>query len=272
MTEIWAKIDCWDEKQHYKKRDASRATPPPWIKLHYNLIDSEKFQTMPLSSKALAPQLWLLASRYNGSVNIELNSLQWKLRGWSKEEISEGLKPLIDKGYLILSSASLEPCYSKYSTEKESNGCSTQEEKKNPDSPTGESVPIPQKSTEKKQADQLKEAFGKYQDLAKRLELPIPMKFTAKRKSQLKARLTEVGDPDVWDNLLSMIESQPFLHGCNARGWRVDFDFAVSPSGFQKILEDKYSQSEKATTNGRATTNEFRSAVVDAIIESREPD
>ena len=97
IPEIIAQVQDWTDKQHYK---SGRGTPP-WIKLHRKILDSRRFQSLPLASKALAPQLWLLAAEGQGSINIDPEELVFRLR-WPREDIENGLKPLIDNNYLII--------------------------------------------------------------------------------------------------------------------------------------------------------------------------
>ncbi len=104
-AETWATIPDWDEKQHYKKGRGS----PPWIKFHTNILSSRRFQTLPLASKALAPQLWLLATKNDGRVNVDIGELEFQLR-WPREEIEAGLKGLIEKDYLHFDSKPLADC------------------------------------------------------------------------------------------------------------------------------------------------------------------
>lgn len=85
----------WSKHQHYKDRS------PPWIKLHTDLLDDFIFQRLPIASKALAPMLWLLASRStNAEIYADPEVLAFKLR-MTEEEIIEGLKPLIECGLFI---------------------------------------------------------------------------------------------------------------------------------------------------------------------------
>lgn len=89
------KVAGWDKFQHYKDRS------PPWIKLHKGLLDNFDFQMLPVASRALAPMIWLLASEADdGSVDGNPDFLAFRLRA-SRKEIVDGLKPLIDKGFLI---------------------------------------------------------------------------------------------------------------------------------------------------------------------------
>ena len=98
------KIKNWEGFQHYKDRS------PPWIKLHKALLDDFDFQCLPLASKALAPMLWLLASEnMAGQIDSDPKRLAFRLR-WTMEEVCDGLKPLIDAGFVIDDSNSLAQC------------------------------------------------------------------------------------------------------------------------------------------------------------------
>lgn len=95
------KIRNWEDFQHYKDRS------PPWIKLHKSLLDNYKFQCLPLASRALAPMLWLLASeQVDGDFDGDPAILAFRLRR-SEKEIMDGLKPLIERGFVIDDSMAL---------------------------------------------------------------------------------------------------------------------------------------------------------------------
>ena len=68
-------VKSWETFQHYKRRN------PPWIRLYRNLLDNYEFACLPLASKALAPQLWLLASEsMDGSIEFNMQKLAFRLR------------------------------------------------------------------------------------------------------------------------------------------------------------------------------------------------
>ena len=93
----------WDKFQHYKDRC------PPWIKLHRDILNDRIFASLPIASKALAPLLWLLASESkDGSFNADSEELAFRLH-IASNEIAEGLKPLIDKGFFVDASTMLAP-------------------------------------------------------------------------------------------------------------------------------------------------------------------
>lgn len=95
MTEMKLRVKGWADFQHYKDRS------PPWIKLHKSLLDNYEYQSLPIASRALAPMLWLLASESaDGSIDGDTKKLAFRLR-CSAKEIDEGVKALIDAGFLV---------------------------------------------------------------------------------------------------------------------------------------------------------------------------
>jgi hypothetical protein len=62
---------------------------------------------LPLASKALAPLLWLLASESkDGVFDASTEELVFRLR-MTESEVIDGVKPLIDKGFFVISSGVL---------------------------------------------------------------------------------------------------------------------------------------------------------------------
>jgi hypothetical protein len=102
---IMGHVKNWAKFQHYKDRS------PPWIKLQKDLLNDWEFARLPIASKALAPLLWLLASETtDGSVSVDVGFLAFRLR-WPEKDVSDGLNPLIQSGFVIVDSAVLAECY-----------------------------------------------------------------------------------------------------------------------------------------------------------------
>lgn len=91
------KIKNWQDFQHYKDRC------PPWIKLHYELMTSKDWVKFDDASKLLAVVCMMLGSRSEGLIEDDLDYLQQVAHLRKKPD----LKPLIDSGFLILTSDSL---------------------------------------------------------------------------------------------------------------------------------------------------------------------
>ena len=78
----------WGEFQHYKDRS------PTWIKLHKRLLDDYQYSCLPISSKALAPYLWLLASEYDdGVIDATEEEICFRLR-LNPSDFKKALDPL----------------------------------------------------------------------------------------------------------------------------------------------------------------------------------
>lgn len=87
-------------------------------------------------------------------------------------------------------------------------------------------------------------AFREWNDLARRLDLPVATKLTDSRRKRLQRRLAE-GGIDAWRQALAAVEGSKWLRGISnpkERGWRADFDFMVQAKSFQKMIEGGYDQ------------------------------
>ena len=114
----------WAVFQHYKDRC------PPWIKLHRDLLNNRDFICLPLASKALAPMLWLLASEAkDGIFDASLEELIFRLR-ITEKEYSDGIKPLIDKGFFLIASGVLAERYQSAISEGEGEAKKEKEKEK----------------------------------------------------------------------------------------------------------------------------------------------
>lgn len=86
----------WENFQHYRDRN------PLWIKLHKNLLDDRKFQSLPVAARALAPMLWLIASESpEGVFNGDISELAFRLRDTEKN-IAVSLDTLIKAGFFLV--------------------------------------------------------------------------------------------------------------------------------------------------------------------------
>lgn len=88
------RVKNWAKHQHYKNRT------PPWIKLHRSILEDPAYIRLPVASRALAPLLWLLASQSEGEVDGDPSLLAFQLR-LDEDEVREGLKSLIDQGFMV---------------------------------------------------------------------------------------------------------------------------------------------------------------------------
>lgn len=85
----------WHKFQHYRTRR------PPWIKIHRELLDDATYQCLPDASRALAVDLWLIASESSDAlIRLSRESLAFRLRK-TVEWLNAALKPLIESGLFI---------------------------------------------------------------------------------------------------------------------------------------------------------------------------
>lgn len=89
------------------------------------------------------------------------------------------------------------------------------------------------------------------------LGLPTIKALPTQRVSAVRARIKDLptygfSDPlEGFGALIAKIRGSPFLLGTNG-GWKADFDFAVTPKGFTKIMEGSYeTQGKSGYANGR---------------------
>jgi len=197
----------WAVFQHYKDRC------PPWIKLHRDLLNNREFICLPIASKALAPMLWLLASEAkDGVFDASVEELTFRLR-ITEKEYRDGIKPLIDKGFFLISSGVLADRYQHAIPETETEG----ETKKEKERETKKAVAPPFGVTE-----------SVWQD------------WITLRKSK-KAAVTQTAlDGIEREARKAGVSLQTALETCCARGW----------TGFKaEWMEEKLTANQKAANN-----------------------
>ena len=65
-------------------------------------------------------------------------------------------------------------------------------------------------------------------------------RITAKRATQLNARLKDPWWRENWESAIARAAESEFLRGKNAHGWRADFEWFCKPDSANAILEGKY--------------------------------
>ena len=70
-------------------------------------------------------------------------------------------------------------------------------------------------------------------------KLPEIQSITGQRETHLKARISSE-DFFSFDELLKVIDEQPWLLGKNDRGWRITFDWIINAANYTKIMEKNY--------------------------------
>ena len=210
-SKTYAEIKGWATFQHYRDRN------PPWIKLHRSLLNDYEFSNLPLASKALAPLLWLLASETkDGVIRIDSDVLAFRLH-FTKQDISEGLKNLLENGFLVNASKPLADCL--------------------PDA-------IPEREGETESEGETDAAIDAFKRVATKHNLPIPREITRKRKQAIKSRLVD-HSLEEWNEALKNVTNSDFLRGDSKpsnghKPFKLNLDWFVNPNNFIKILEGNY--------------------------------
>lgn len=228
----------WAKFQHYKDRC------PPWIKLHRDLLNDREFMCLPIASKALAPLLWLLASESkDGSFDASIEELIFRLRV-SDADVQNGLKPLIDKGFFIVSSGVLAECLQAAIPETERETEAEQRKEANASLSGTGFPPCP---------------HGKILELWKTHlpHLSQPRTWEGARQAALRSRWNQASKKSSWsdgygttddglkwwDSFLSYIASDTKLSNgfeSNGRVWHPDLPWILNATNFAKIIDGKY--------------------------------
>lgn len=235
-------VKNWRTFQHYTGRR------PPWIKLQKTLLDDMDFQCLPIASKALAPMLWLLASENaEGKIDCDVQALAWRLR-WPVKDITDGLTPLIDKGFLIDASNTLAGCLQDAMPETEGEGETEEPTQANacvgkPAAPACPPCP----------ADEL---IALYHEVLP--TLPRVLVRNKTRDAYLRARwkqFFEEGDFKTKEEgiecfrwfFAERVKPSKFLTGQaeghnGKRPFVADLEWITRPTNFSKIIEGRYAQ------------------------------
>lgn len=233
---ITGHIKNWSKFQHYKNRC------PPWIKLQKDLLNDWDFARLPIASKALAPLLWLLASEStDGSVSLDVEFLAFRLH-WPEPDISAGLKPLIEKGFVIVASGVLADCYHDAMPEGEGEGEGETEKAcaSSSDEAPPRSDPIPYQA--------IADLFNSIMvGLAKVREVTLDRKTmirTAWRSSKERQTI------EFWRAYFEECAADPFLNGAGPykpphEHWRPTFNHLMKPKVVTQVFEKALDRMER---------------------------
>jgi len=101
--------------------------------------------------------------------------------------------------------------------------------------------------------DEIVIAIKLWNDLCKKIGLSQCQKITAARKAATRARLKDCNGIEGWKAMLGIVESNPFFHGDNDRGWKANIDFVLKEGKFAKIMEGSYNH-QKGNGNGKSNS------------------
>lgn len=218
-----------------------------WFRFYDEALDDPKVQRLSPELFKAWVNLLCLASRNGGTLPSDRDELAFSMR-MSAAKLSAQVDALIAAG-LLDQDETLHP-HNWNGRQYESDSSATRvkrwrERHRNDACNVTETPPETppdtetESDTEQKQREGVLLALAAWQQLAGELGLAKVAKLTKTRQASLKARVAEHG-PEGFYAVLAKIRGSPFLRGENDRGWKVDFDFVVSESGFTKLMEGKY--------------------------------
>lgn len=215
------RVKNWHAFQHYKDRK------PPWIKLYRSLVTVDfDFKRMSHTARGLAPFLWLLAAGNDGLI-LGPDARIAKDLDWPELEVRNGIKVLVEHGFLIpdstLLASSQQPALLNPVNEPAAGP---------PDCPHEQIVAL-------------------YHDL---LPMCPRVRFwTEGRRRYLRARWLE--DPKFqdlawWRKFFEHVSRSPFLtgrtNGSHDRApFIADLEWLVRPSNFVKVIEGRYHEATR---------------------------
>ena len=97
-------------------------------------------------------------------------------------------------------------------------------------------------------------AVSLYNGTAKKLGLPLCQKLSDARKSKIRARLSECGGLQGWQEAMNKLEESDFLRGENEKGWRADFEFILQQKSFNRLIEGGYNNRKGIKKHGKKYT------------------
>jgi hypothetical protein len=105
--------------------------------------------------------------------------------------------------------------------------------------------------------DPVKEAVTDWNLLADRLNLPKVERLSPGRRKKWLANFGN-GSADRWGRVLVAVGLSGFCQGENDRGWKADFDFVVTASKIDKLLEGSYDGQKPESALRQAARNVVR--------------
>jgi hypothetical protein len=92
----WIVVPNWRRLQHYKDRR------PVWIKLYPELLDDPAYLSLPVGTRLLLIELWMLYASSRGQITVDTASLSRRLQ---HRTTSRQLAQLSDAGFIQVSAS-----------------------------------------------------------------------------------------------------------------------------------------------------------------------
>ena len=121
--------------------------------------------------------------------------------------------------------------------------------------------------------DLLSEAVRIFNARAQTMGLPRVWRLTGTHRTQLNARLNDLGGIEGWNALLDRVAQCPSLLGEGGEGWTADFDFLIREASCTKIMEGSYADTPRSSeTTQQAIATPPAALVDDVATQLRTPE
>lgn len=235
-------VHNWEKWQTYR----TDRPPPPWIKIHRQAMLDPKWAALSDAQKGQLVCIWMLAAADNGVVPNDANFI----RKVCALDVEPDLNIFQELGFLDAKVTAqrrrrnvkrMSPRPANDAPEKRREEENKIEESR--DSGADAPDPLPLEKGNGLAKGEVQKAFENYNRMAEHLGLPKAQDLTEDRKRKLAARLKEIGLIR-WNSALDNLADMPFCTGKNDRGWKVNFDWLLSPANLNKILDRAYERTE----------------------------
>jgi len=231
------RIKNWDRWQSYR-RDRGQ---PPWIKIHRRLMRNLDWIELTDAQRGQLIAIWLLAADHDGVISADPEII----RKMCFMQTDPDINLFIEKGFIDAKAASRRRQKVQISSPNDEPKAEAKAETEAEEIPTrgnGATAPLSDRQA----------AFENYNSTAEYLKLAAARGLTKDRQRKLDARLKEVG-LNGWNLALENLMEMPFCYGQNDRGWKVTFDWMLSPTNLNKLIEKQYAREERDDTDAHTS-------------------
>lgn len=245
------KVKNWEQLQHYKDR------VPPWIKLYNDILENYEFSLLNDHEKFQLIAIYLLASRTKNKMPFDNRWIQIKIA--SQNEVDLGKFQQLGFIELIGDTATVQQAgqdASKALQSQEQSATVTvqqpyieesREEESREDITSPDSDASPDKSGSVTPLCPHQKIVDLYHEILP--ELAPVRDITDQRQKTLRARWRQhkrFQNLDWWRDFFEAVKERDFLMG-RTKDWQANFDFLITASKFQKIIEGGYQNGSAAS-------------------------
>lgn len=250
-------IKNFAQYQHYKKRN------PPWVKLHYSILDDAEFLGLDLVSQRNLMVLFMVAGKKDNRISNDKSYLQKVMR----LETPPDLTPLFHSGWLLAqsyqsASKSLATKRKHFATPETETETDSSEAKAEAKAETDKTQKQDSPQAPQGDASEIKNSIATVEWLQERFER-IPgvkptLNLTGECMVTVKARLREHPKQEWWERLLTeLVEPSDFLCG-RVNGFQASLVWLCGPKNISKVQAGQYLEKRSKGKDWSATMAEAK--------------